>query len=632
MPDEGAAPPSGDLVPAEGTEVTEEADSEDSDHDDDPVEWRDPQFVWTKNPSLEELKPTSEEEQDKKDVQTYYENVKTCAVGEAKSWVVQAMLESRAKWASRTLSGSEWKQEYMPDLVVCCKNYFKWKTSKFEGKTETNESISQLCRKLWVKDSDDQIRARREQFIKKMEEPAGPGDNMWDKLSGTAKSTTKKFKIDTTKKMYNAVTGILDDGSLTQKTWERLLVDYQKQRRDVVHLKQVTEEVKQREEELRDEGMLHTAQHILSLLPAAKKACSPDSIWGTMQKHKGAVLKYFRKLNRMQLMHLYVALLVKGKLASAKLQEAERKISGRESEFSELGLIRFLENYPTYPMNLRVKYINKENGHFEWHHNCSPSKDRKLSGLMIGQNKTLDDANLWGTVRTEMTQWCDAVEKDNKATLVSTLFDGVECGSKGMVRGEFAFFKATGVTEAFYKGVGGDIFSKHELDSVHIRMVESHKRNDSKCNIELRWGLTDDKVERGLSEEKYDVPKYRYNLNLHTPEGAASKRCTLADCLDTATTNIVVWKDMLKLDEIKKSLDEEDKFTYCLLSRLKSTWRNTFLTNKPGRDAWLKSVVDDKAAVQPASLFYFNLPDPSIHWPDGFRKCMRLKATPTKKQ
>ena len=304
-------------------------------------------------------------------------------------------------------------------------------------------------------------------------------------------------------------------------------------------------------------------------------------------------------------MHLYVVLLVKGKLASAQLQE----VGGRE--FSGLGLIHFLENYPAYPMNLRVKYINnEENEHFEWYHDCSPTKGRELSGLMIMQNPTLADAKLWGTVHTEMMQWCDAIEKDKKATLVSKLFVGVECGNKGMVPGEFAFFTATGVTEAFCEGVrGGDIFSKHELDSVHIRMVKSHKGNDSKCNIELRWALTDDKVERGLSEEKYDVPKYRYNLKLHTPKGAASKGRDLAACLATATTNIEVWKDIMSLDAIKKSLDEEDKFTYCLLSRLKSTYEGTFLKNKPKRDEWLKGVVQNTAKVQPAKLFYFNLPE-----------------------
>ena len=265
MPDEGVTAPSRDLA----AEVTEEADSEDSDHDDDPVEWGVPQFVRTKNPSLEELKPSSYVEQHKKDMKTYYENVLTCAVGKAKSWVVQAMLESRAKWVFKTLSDSELKEEYIPDLVVCCKNYYKWKTSKFECKKETNESISQLCRKLWVKDSDDQIRARREQFFKKMEEPGDPGgDNMWKKLNGTTtNSTTKKFNVDAAKKMYTAMTEILEDRSRTQKTWEICLpVAYQKPRR-----------VKQEKEKARDKGMLHTSHTSYLYYPQQRKHVPPTA-------------------------------------------------------------------------------------------------------------------------------------------------------------------------------------------------------------------------------------------------------------------------------------------------------------------------------------------------------------------
>ena len=53
------------------------------------------QFRWTKN--LNDLKPESQTEKDRNDVEAYYNNVFFCAAGNSKTWVLDALLENKVR-------------------------------------------------------------------------------------------------------------------------------------------------------------------------------------------------------------------------------------------------------------------------------------------------------------------------------------------------------------------------------------------------------------------------------------------------------------------------------------------------------------------------------------------------------
>ena len=323
-----------------------------------------------------------------------------------------------------------------------------------------------------------------------------------------------------------------------------------------------------------------------------------------MKQHREGVCEHFRGLNRVQLMHVYFVLFVKGKLAEADL-DVKRKVCQEDHVvLPELGVAHFLEKYPPYPLNLRVKYVDRENTHFEWCHHCAPIKDRELNGLYIMQNITLDDPELWDAVGHEMKEW-RAAKGGN--SLKSTLFTGVRYGDKHAAQGTFAFFKATGMKPAFFEAAGvEEECSEHELldylDAMHIRMLTTDEGTLT-YTIELCLGLM---------EVQYNelVSKYRYSLKLHMPEKeeVSENEVDLATCLNTALESFEVWDDIMTCPQILDLLGNQDASTYCLLSDLKGQLRGEVLDDAEGIESWL-----EVSKPQPATAFFFNLPDPWVY-------------------